>query len=129
MTESSSVTTKNSLKLIFKCQAEVWQVCCTNSNSVNIQSYSMNSTDVLWCRSLTGLLFKLKSDYDPGEYCLFAIGIMTNLPSEQKSNYASYGMNHRVWAIPRRDTMQKWHLFRKNEKFTKRSDGFLFSFI
>ena len=27
------------------------------------------------------------------------------------------------------DTMQKWHIFRKNEKFSKRSDGFLFRFI
>ena len=26
--------------------------------------------------------------------------------------------------MPRGDTMQKWHIFRKNEKFSKRSDGF-----
>ena len=31
--------------------------------------------------------------------------------------------------IPRGDTMQKWHIFRKNEKFSKRNDGFLFRFI
>ena len=29
-----------------------------------------------------------------------------------------------VLAMPRGDTMQKWHIFRKIEKFSKRSDGF-----
>jgi len=29
----------------------------------------------------------------------------------------------------RGDTMQKWHIFRKNEKISKRSDEFLFCFI
>ena len=41
----------------------------------------------------------------------------------------SYHLTHifntyKLKAITRGDTMQKWHIFRKNEKFSKRSDGF-----
>ena len=59
--ESSSVINETSLEFNFKCQAGLWHVCCTKPNSVNIKNNPTNSSDVLDCSSLTGLLNKLKS--------------------------------------------------------------------
>ena len=82
MTESSSVTNETSLEFNFKCQAGLWHVCCTKPNSVNIKNNPTNSSDMLECRSPTGLLNKLEiRKRFLGiflENFLFVIGIMNN---------------------------------------------------
>ena len=87
--ESSSVINETSLEFNFKCQAGLWHVCCTKPNSVNIKSNTTNSSDVLECRSLTGLLNKLKSG--KGSLRIFTICDRHNeCISELMPNDASY---------------------------------------
>lgn len=89
--ESSSVINETSLEFNFKCQAGLWHVCCTKPNSVNIKNNPTNSSDVLDCRSPTGLLNKLKSGKGSLRifYTVFVIGIM-NVFSELMPNDDSY---------------------------------------
>ena len=61
MTESSSVTNRTSPEITLKCDAGIWRVCCSKSNSMIINNDPANSTDMLKCGSTTGLLNKLKS--------------------------------------------------------------------
>ena len=58
MTERSSVTNTTSMEINFQCDAGIWHICCTKSNSM--ENDLTNSTDVLKCGSTTGMLNKLK---------------------------------------------------------------------
>ena len=58
MTERSSVTDPASIEINIQCDAGIWLVCCTKSNST--ENDPTNITDVLKCGSTTGSLNKLK---------------------------------------------------------------------